>query len=509
MELFAISQKKVQEKEIINSFSLEKFNDEESEIKDFSGYTFKDLGLCDWICSSTQSVGYKYPTEIQRACIPAIISGRDVLACAETGSGKTAAFVLPILQKLSEDPFGIFSLVLTPTRELAIQISEQIAALGSALGVTVCLVIGGLNHIEQGLKLSRKPHFVIATPGRLRQHLESSDPPNLLKTQYLVLDEADRLLSIGFSEELEIILNHLNPKRKTLLFSATLTTTLEELEKLALKNALRFDLTKERKIPTNLTQEYLFMPSKVKLCYLVCLLCKILNISIDSKSESDDKDTSKKTKKRKLKHNKDSIETLISSKDLESKNSNHSSIIIFVDTCHRCHELSETLKALNIDCVALHSMLTQTSRLSSLGKFKSMYSRVLIATDVASRGLDIPVVDFVINFDLPRISSDYVHRIGRTARAGRLGKSISFITQYDITLLHDIEEHIKSKLTQSDLVSNDDILPYLNPISTAMRTVQLNILSGDFLEKEALFKKRKRKQKRQLLRKKKTILNEN
>jgi ATP-dependent RNA helicase DDX49/DBP8 len=459
-----------------------------------SAFSFQELGLCEWICKSTEAVGYKRPTDIQRACIPAILQGRDVLACAETGSGKTAAFVLPLLQVLSQDPYGIFALVLTPTRELAIQIAEQIAALGSSLSVTQCLAIGGLSIIEQGLQLAKRPHFVIATPGRLRHHLESCDPPNISRAQFLVLDEADRLLSLGFSSELEVIISKMGPRRKTLLFSATLTSTLEELETLALQEALRFDLTKQRTIPTSLKQQYLFMPAKAKVCFLIAVLNRYIQ-----NSEESDKNNEHGKKKRPRKSEEDVVKRKI-----------EKSIIIFVDSCHRCHEISEILKVVNIPCVALHSMLTQSGRLISLAKFKSLATNILVATDVASRGLDIPSVDLVINFELPRVCSDYVHRVGRTARAGRGGQSISFVTQYDVALLQTVEESIGQKMVLYDEVKNEDILPLLNVVSKAMQTVQLNILNSDFLEKEATFRKRKKKQRKQLLRKKsKTELGDN
>lgn len=177
------------------------------------------------------------------------------------------------------------------------------------------------------------------------------------------------------------------------------------------------------------------------------------------------------------------------------------SIVIFVDTCHRCHEISEILKALDIDCVSLHSMLSQVGRLASLAKFKSMASTILVTTDLAGRGLDIPSVDMVINFDLPRICSDYVHRVGRTARAGRGGQSISFVTQYDVALLQAIENFTGQKMILYDEVKNEDIIPLLNVVSKAMQSVQLNILNSDFLEKEATLKKRKKRQRKQLLRK--------
>jgi len=275
--------------------------------------SFAELGLCDWLCQSTTAMGFARPFDIQRACIPAILAGRDVLGCAETGSGKTAAFALPILHHLSQDPYGVFAIVLTPTRELATQIAEQFSALGAAMGVRVALVIGGMNMMQQAATLAQRPHVVIATPGRLRHHLESAAPPAVGRALYLVLDEADRLMAPGFASELQVqwigrpcfypsliirtfpltlkivgngcwqtILGAMHPHRRTLLFSATMTKSLEELEKVAGKEALRFDLTAAGsgpgaedgeagagtgtggvKMPARLKQEYLFMPAQV------------------------------------------------------------------------------------------------------------------------------------------------------------------------------------------------------------------------------------------------------
>ena len=167
--------------------------------------SFEGLGLSEWVCKAVSAMGYRQPTPVQQKCIPAILAGHDVIGCAETGSGKTAAFALPILDHLSKDPYGIFAVILTPTRELGAQISEQFVAFGAPIGLRTALIIGGVNMTEQSLNLKRLPHVVIATPGRLRAHLEGPDPPSLARTPYLVLDEADRLLSQGFSSELRVI----------------------------------------------------------------------------------------------------------------------------------------------------------------------------------------------------------------------------------------------------------------------------------------------------------------
>jgi ATP-dependent RNA helicase DDX49/DBP8 len=239
--------------------------------------SFNDLGLCEWILKSCSAMGFRRPTPIQSACIPSIIAGNNVMGCAQTGSGKTAAFALPMLQHLSQDPYGVFGVVIVPTRELAIQIKEQISALGAPIGVRVALVIGGMGIIDQSIALSKKPHFICATPGRLRHHLEGADPPNLSRCKYLVLDEADRLLSTGFNSELKVILSNMSRQRQTLIFSATLTESLEELEKLASSSTLRYDLSKKQNVPTNLLQQYLLMPPHVKMCYLVGILKTLVN----------------------------------------------------------------------------------------------------------------------------------------------------------------------------------------------------------------------------------------
>ena len=457
---------------------------------------FTDLGLCDWACKSASAMGFRHPTEIQRLCIPAILQGRDVLGCAETGSGKTGAFALPILHHLSQDPFGVFAVILTPTRELAIQISEQFSALGAPMSLRVCLIIGGIGMTEQSLQLSKRPHIVIATPGRLRHHLGGPDPPNLSKANYLVLDEADRLFASGFSSELQVILTSMNnKKRRTLLFSATLSASLVELEQFAMKETLRFDLTTEQRIPTQLIQQYLFVPAQIKVCYLMAVLQKILPKDDDRNGGTMDKKGWMRSEKAAGKRRRidDSSSTGENGGSMPS-----SSIIIFVGTCRRCQEITEILTELGLDCVALHSMMSQLRRIAALGKFKSHLSRILIATDIASRGLDIPTVDIVINMDLPKVAVDYVHRIGRTARAGRQGRSLSLITQYDVGLVHEIEAYTGHKMALSEEVKETEVLPLLNPVAKAIRMAQLKLLEVGFEDKAAVFAERKKGQRRKV-----------
>jgi ATP-dependent RNA helicase DDX49/DBP8 len=488
--------------------------------------TFASLGMCSWLLQSTQAMGFRRPTGIQAACISSILKGRDVMGCAETGSGKTAAFALPILQHLSEDPFGIFAIILTPTRELAIQICEQFTSLGAPMGARIESIIGGVNMTEQSLQLSRRPHIIVATPGRLRHHLTGADKPDLSRARYLVLDEADRLLSDGFSSELEVLLAEAShPKRQTLLFSATLSSSLRDLEKLAMKDTLRFDLTHTQRIPSQLKQELLFIPGRVKLAYLVAVLRNFLGLGESNPSgKKSDKDSEEfdliadLTGKKSSKHQKldkkkkggkwsksdaaNGLEQLLRGGNGDRENSRKSAII-FVGSCQRCAEISTTLIELGIDCVALHSLLSQPKRLSSLQRFRDSSSRLLLATDVASRGLDIPTVELVINYDLPRVAVDYVHRVGRAARAGRDGRSLSLVTPNDLSLVQAVEEHTGMRIEPSEEVQENDVVAILNPVSKAMRVAQQRLLEHGFEDQVAVFKARKDEQRKTLRKKRK------
>ncbi|CAM9229967.1 unnamed protein product, partial [Ectocarpus fasciculatus] len=446
-------------------------------------------GLKDWLCDVCCAMGFKKPFPIQQHCIPAILQKRDVMGCAETGSGKTAAFALPILNELSEDPYGIFGVVLTPTRELAMQIAEQFSAFGTAISLKIALVIGGNSLVDQSIALSRRPHIIIATPGRLRHHVMSADPPNFRMTRYLVLDEADRLLSSGFESDLAVIFNALPKKRNTLLFSATLTSSLNTLDQFTAKDTLKFDLTSDQKVPDTLLQQYLFVPPQVKVAFLVCVLKKMVQDEADLTEKLEDDISGNSGSKKK--HG-DDEPTLLQLKT--------SSVIIFVGSCKRCQEICELLAQMNVDCVSLHSMMNQHDRTNSLAKFKSQTCNILVATDVASRGLDIPQVDVVLNFDLPKIAADYVHRVGRTARAGRSGRSLSFITPHDVELLHSIEEYTEVKLTASTEVSEDDVLPLLNSVAKAMKLSSMKLMESGFEDRVDVITKRKKKQRKLQLR---------
>ncbi|XP_073448732.1 probable ATP-dependent RNA helicase DDX49 [Aquarana catesbeiana] len=411
---------------------------------------FAKLGLSSWLIEQCRQVGICKPNAVQENCIPPTLEGRDCMGCAKTGSGKTAAFVLPILQKLSEDPFGIFCLVLTPTRELAYQIAEQFRVLGKPLGLKDCIIVGGMDMIAQALELARKPHVVIATPGRLADHIRSSNTFSIKKIRFLVLDEADRLLEQGctdFTKDLQVILSAVPAQRQTLLFSATLTDTLQELKSVAMNKPFFWESISEVRTVDQLDQRYILVPEKVKDAYLVHLIQKFHDEHEDW------------------------------------------SIIIFTNTCKNCQILNMMLREFNFPCVALHSMMKQKQRFAALAKFKSSVFKILIATDVAARGLDIPTVQVVINHNTPGLPKSYIHRVGRTARAGRKGTAITLVTQYDIHLVHAIEEQINKKLGEF-AVKERDVLQILTQVNVTRRECEIKLECTDFDEKKEINKRK-------------------
>ncbi|KAJ7462228.1 P-loop containing nucleoside triphosphate hydrolase protein [Mycena galericulata] len=362
--------------------------------------SFKSLGLIDPLLEALEQVNFTTPTDIQIEALPHALEGRDIIGVASTGSGKTAAFALPILQKLWDDPKGLFACVLAPTRELAFQISQQFESLGSSMGVRSAVIVGGVETIAQSVALAKRPHIVVATPGRLLWHLENTKGFSLKGIKFLVLDEADRLLDMDFGPVIDRILKLVPTERTTYLFSATMTSKVAKLQRASLSNPVKVEVSTKYQTVSTLLQYYLFMPLQDKDTYLVSLANSLAQ----------------------------------------------NSMIIFTRTVHDAGRICIILRTLGLPAVPLHGQLSQSQRLGALGKFKSGSRKVLVATDIASRGLDIPSVDVVINFDIPTHSKDYIHRVGRTARAGRAGKSITLVTQYDVELVQRIEQTIGKQM---------------------------------------------------------------
>lgn len=360
------------------------------------------------VLKAVHSLSYETPTAVQLEYIPRILAGEEVSAKAPTGTGKTATFAIPLIEMLSKDPYSIFGIVLTPTRELALQISDQFKAFGSQIFLRIFTVTGGVDIIKQSTHIIQiRPHFLIATPGRLLTLLEQSDIKSILTNlAYLVIDEFDYLQE-SQSEELQKLLSLISPN-KTLKFSATL----DEVESIGKR--------------ADLKEKYVLVPTVVKDVYLWKILLKYSD----------------------------------------------SNIIVFTSSCEDASVISSMLIELGIETLPLHSLMSQFEREKNLGAFRSAKAAVLIATDVASRGLDLPQVKVVINHNVPRSSKLYLHRIGRTARAGRSGLAITLVSQYEVGLVLHIEKKLETKL-EPLLEENeaneleDDVLDSMNKLINA------------------------------------------
>ena len=388
--------------------------------------SFASLGLHETLLSSIASLKWENATKIQASSIPPALEGRDVIGLAETGSGKTGAFSIPVLNYLLEKPQrSVFAVILAPTRELAFQIHEVVAALGSGMGATSVCVVGGVDMASQAIALARNPHVVVATPGRLLDHLQNTKGFHLRQIKYLVLDEADRMLSMDFEREineiLEVIPDH-EGGRRTMLFSATMTSKVEKLQRASLIDPVRVEVSTKFQTPKKLLQSYLFIPAKYKDCYLTYLINEHAG----------------------------------------------QSILVFGATCNNVQRLALMLRNLGFPAICLHGQMSQPKRLGALTKFKAGGRDILICTDVASRGLDIPSVDVVINFDLPGHGKDYIHRVGRTARAGRSGKAIAMVTQYDVEVYQRLEHLLGQRLSEHKL-AEEEVLLLLERVNDAQR----------------------------------------
>ncbi|XP_076454712.1 putative ATP-dependent RNA helicase DDX47 [Babylonia areolata] len=363
---------------------------------------------------------------IQVEALPVALSGKDIIGIAQTGSGKTGAFALPILQALLDRPQRLFALVLTPTRELAFQIAEQFKALGSGIGIQCAVIIGGIDMSTQALMLGKKPHVIIATPGRLVDHLENTKGFSLRALKFLVMDEADRILDMNFQDEVDKILKVIPRERTTFLFSATMTNKVAKLQRASLRDPVRVEVSTKYQTVDTLQQHYLFIPAKYKDVYLVWILNELAG----------------------------------------------NSFMVFCSTCANTQRVALLLRNLGFTAIPLHGQMSQAKRLGALNKFKSKDRSILIATDVASRGLDIPHVDVVLNLDIPTHSKDYMHRVGRTARAGRSGRAITFVSQYDVELYQRIEHLIGKKLPEYPTEKNE-VMQFQERVSEAQRIARL------------------------------------
>lgn len=405
---------------------------------------FSSLGLSDWIVNQLKTIGISQPSPVQRDVIPRVLQGRDCVACSKTGSGKTLAFALPIIQKLSQDPYGVFALVLTPTRELALQVFDQFCVLGRSIGLQCEVCIGGRDMIEQASRLQNKPHVVVATPGRLVDHLSVGNCLSLNRLKFMVLDEADRLIAGRFDEDLAQIFHNVPPDRQTLLFSATCNEFLQKLNSLSKNNCHYYEDIGSEATVTKLRQSYVMCAESVKDATLV----DIVNDFVES---------------------------------------GPGQLMVFVNKCREGTVLAMTLNRLGIAALALHSQMKQVERTAALTKFKSGTVRVLFTTDVGSRGLDIPLVDMVINYSLPSVAREYIHRVGRTARAGRGGAAISLVSPVDVNLLKLIEQRAGVEFSETK-VDDKRIVNILTEVRVTRRAQELKAKDSEMVERRRINK---------------------
>ncbi|KAK6944813.1 DEAD/DEAH box helicase domain, partial [Dillenia turbinata] len=363
--------------------------------------SFESLRICQELVEACHNLGWQNPSKIQAEAIPHALDGKDLIGLAQTGSGKTGAFALPILEALLKAPQAFFACVLSPTRELAIQISEQFEALGSSIGVK-CAVVG--------------------TPGPLVDHLSNTKGFSLRTLKYLVLDEADRLLNMDFEKAINEILNAIPRERRTYLFSATMTKKVHKLQRACLRNPVKIEAASKYSTVDTLKQQYRLVPAKYKDCYLTYILSEMSG----------------------------------------------STSMVFTRTCE-----ATCLLALILRNLGLKGIPISVKETCALNKFKAGECNILICTDVASKGLDIPSVDVVINYDIPMNSKDYIHRVGRTARAGRSGLAISLVNQYEVEWYMQIEKLIGKKLPEFP-AQEEEVLLLLEQVREAKRISQLS-----------------------------------
>ena len=371
--------------------------------------SFESLGLRAELLSAIASQGYTVPTPIQIEAIPVVFEGCDLLAGAQTGTGKTAAFALPIVQRLAENPPKSKrrtprALVLVPTRELAAQVSEQMNNYARRLALRSTMIYGGVTIQAQIERLQRGVDIVVATPGRLLDHAERGTI-NLSRIEFLVLDEADRMLDLGFIDDIKKVAEYLPPKRQTLLFSATYSQSIKQLADELLDHPRRIEVAR-RNITADAVTQAIYQVEK--------------------------------SRKREM------ISFLI-------RNGGWNQVLVFARTRYGADKLTEELLYDGIQAAAIHSNKSQSIRTRTLAEFKQGALRVLVATDVAARGLDIEHLPHVVNYDLPQVPEDYVHRIGRTGRAGEEGIALSLVSPEEKPLLVAIEKLLKYSIPSQTL----------------------------------------------------------
>ncbi len=360
--------------------------------------SFGNLGIAPKLLEILQKQKFITPTPIQAQSIPPAIEGKDIMGIAQTGTGKTLAFGIPMIQRMAQSKGQIRGLVILPTRELALQVDESLRKVGSTLGLKTAILIGGESMTKQLRMLRQDPHIIIATPGRLLDHIQNNRL-NLSRVGILVLDEADRMLDMGFAPQIKRILERVPKERQTMLFSATMPNEIVSIAQAYLHLPLRVEVAPAGSAVKTVSQELFFVNRNEKLSLLKSLLAKY-----------------------------------------------NGSILVFSRTKHGAKKITSAVRAMGATATEIHSNRSLSQRIEALDGFKIGRYRVMIATDIAARGIDVTGIQLVINYDLPATAEDYVHRIGRTGRAGLTGHAVSFATpdqQHDV---RSIERLIRKSL---------------------------------------------------------------
>ncbi len=369
--------------------------------------SFSSLGLSEQLVRATSDQGYETPSPIQAQAIPAVLSGRDVMAAAQTGTGKTAGFTLPLLQRLGENPRtgkGPRALILTPTRELAAQVHDSVNLYSKYIPTKAAVVFGGVKINPQMMKLRKGLDVLVATPGRLMD-LYQQNAVRFNEVEILVLDEADRMLDMGFIRDIRKILSLLPAKRQNLLFSATFSNEIRTLAEGLLDNPVQVEVAARNTSAENIKQSVYPVDQSQK----TALLSKLV------------------------------------------RDNSWDQVLVFTRTKHGANRLTQKLEKDGITAAAIHGNKSQGARTRALADFKAGEVRVLVATDIAARGLDIKQLPQVVNFELPNVPEDYVHRIGRTGRAGESGHALSLVSADEGKMLAGIERLIKKQLPRTEV----------------------------------------------------------
>jgi len=385
---------------------------------------FQEMELPQQVLETLNAMKFSQPTPIQVEAIPPALEGKDILGSAQTGTGKTAAFGIPLIARLLANPQGL-ALVMTPTRELATQVLSQLRLmLGKSRNIKTALLIGGDSMSKQIRQIRDRPRIIVGTPGRINDHLDRGIL-KLKQADFLVLDETDRMLDAGFTVQIEKVMGFLAPKRQTLLFSATVSPNIARIAERYLKDPVRISVSTSSAPAPNIKQDTMRVSDGAKYTSL-----------------------------------------------LDSLNDRDGSIIVFVKTKHGTEKMAKRLSKEGHSADAIHGDLKQNKRDRVIASFRNKKYRILVATDVAARGLDIPHIEHVINYDLPQCAEDYVHRIGRTARAGATGSALSFITPGDRAKWNAIERLLNpgskngskpkrsSRKRTSNTGSRGDVVPF-------------------------------------------------